>query len=310
MQQFGVGVDLGGSSLKYGICRNDGKIIKTFWTAMDAALPSDKILSALAKAAKTAIRYAQKKDLTVGAVGIGTPGCVDSLRGFLIGNTPNFKNWEEVEIKTFLQKELDKPVAVDNDANMMAYGEASFGAGKNFRHLVCVTLGTGIGGGIIIDGRLFSGSGFCGSEVGHMSIVADGEPCGCGNRGCWERYAATGALVRYYNSLNPLEIADNAQQIFEVFAEGDHLARLAIERTVKYVAVGLVNLVNIFNPQAIIVGGGISEAGGDFLDRIHRLVKKSAIQSAVKDLAIVPAKLGNNAGWLGAAASGLKQMAK
>ncbi|MEL6822375.1 MAG: ROK family protein, partial [Calditrichota bacterium] len=174
---YAIGLDLGGTSIKYGICSGSGEIITRFKRPSHADKDAEVVLEQLVAAAKEALEYAKDKGIKISAVGLGTPGSVDVERGYLKGGTPNFKYWRDVPIKEKLEESLSLPVFADNDANVMAWGEARFGAGEGCQNIVCITLGTGIGGGILIDGKLFRGSNYAGSEVGHMSIHYDGRRC-------------------------------------------------------------------------------------------------------------------------------------
>ncbi len=302
VKKYAIGLDLGGTSIKFGICSEDGKIIKKFKQPTRADQSDMIILDDLAAAAKEALVYAKSKKLNIRCVGIGTPGTVDVERGHLTGNSPNFKFWNDVPIKTNVEERLGIPVWVDNDANLMAYGEASYGAGIGRKDIVCITLGTGIGGGIILNGALFRGSDFAGTEIGHMSICYNGIPCRCGSYGCWEKYASATAMIANYNKSNPDLPVTNASEIFVKYDENEQCAVEVVNEEIKMTAVGIANLVNIFNPQLIIVGGGISEVGDWFIDKISRHVGLLAIAPAMKNVKIVRAKLGNKAGLLGAAA--------
>ncbi len=307
---YAIGLDLGGTSVKYGICTQSGQIVREFHRPSQAGQPIETILQNLLDASREALAFAHQQNLTIQAIGLGTPGSVDVERGYLKGNTPNFAFWRDVEIKTELEKALSLPVWVDNDANVMAYGETRYGAGKGFSNAVCVTLGTGIGGGIIIGNKLFRGSNYSGAEIGHMSIKFDGLKCRCGGIGCWELYASATAMIAYYNELNPQELASSTVEIFEAYHRGETTAREVVEREIRLAAVGVVNLINVFNPQVIIIGGGVSEAGNWFIQRIREEALPHAMKPAVEELQIVRAQLGNKAGWLGAAAFALDMNGK
>lgn len=300
--RFAIGIDLGGTAIKYGICSGDGEIISRFEQPSHADGSAGKILQDLTVAAKEALARAESLQLNIVAVGIGTPGSVDIHKGFLRSGTPNFKNWKNVAIRNALEKNLGLPVFVDNDANMMAYGEFRYGAGKGANNVVCITLGTGIGGGIIIDKKLFRGTFCAGSEVGHMSIDYAGKKCRCGGTGCWELYASASAMVRNYHTLNPGEASAGAREIFKKYELKEEHAVRVVEEEIAMSAVGLANLVNIFNPYKIIIGGGLSEVGDWFIQRIANKVRERAMEDAINSVEIVRAELGNKAGLLGAAA--------
>ncbi|MFQ5584710.1 MAG: ROK family protein [Calditrichia bacterium] len=303
---FAIGIDLGGTAIKYGICSGDGKIVSRFEKPSRADVSAGDILQDLTVAAQEALAQAESSQLNIVAVGIGTPGSVDIHKGYLRSGTPNFKNWKNVAIRNALEKNLGLPVFVDNDANMMAYGEFRFGAGKGADNVVCITLGTGIGGGIIIGKKLFRGTFWAGSEVGHMSIDYAGKKCRCGGTGCWELYASASAMVRNYHSLHPWESPVGAREIFKRYELKEEPAVRVVEEEIAMSAVGLANLVNIFNPHKIIIGGGLSEAGDWFIERITNKVRERAMEDAINSVEIVRAALGNKAGLLGAAALALE----
>lgn len=297
-----IGLDLGGTALKYGICDSGGSIIREFLTATRADDPVNQILKKIADSASEALQFAEANNIQIAAIGLGTPGCVDIPNGFLRGSTPNFKHWRDVPIKEHLENIFTVPVFADNDANAMAYGEFMFGAGKGCESVICITLGTGIGGGIIIEKKLFRGSQYAGAELGHISVSYNGKKCRCGGIGCWEMYASATAMVENYLSVNPNTSSIKPREIFSGYQNGDAVAIRVVNEEIEMVGVGLASLVNIFNPEKIIIGGGLGEAGQWFIDRIAQEVRRRAMAESVKSVEIVSAKLGNKAGWLGAAA--------
>ncbi|RMF55363.1 MAG: ROK family protein [Calditrichaeota bacterium] len=301
-ERYFIGLDLGGTAIKFGICSKQGEIVQEFQQPTRADKPVKTILEDLAHAIQTAQEFAKQHQLPVAAVGMGTPGSVDVECGYLRGNTPNFKHWKDVKIKQYLEEKSQLPLWVDNDANMMAFGEATFGAGKGFSHVVCVTLGTGIGGGIIVDKELFRGSNYAGGEIGHMSIKFDGEPCRCGGIGCWELYASATAMIKNYHLKSGDTSIRSTKEIFEKYYNNETIAREVVEQEIEMAAVGVANILNIFNPQMVIIGGGVSESGDWFIEQIATEAKKRAMLPSSEGVKIVRAKLGNSAGWLGAAA--------
>ncbi len=309
-KSYAVGIDLGGTSIKYGICSSDGEIIKEFSRPTQAEKPVAIILDNLALSAQEALKLAQSENLSIEKVGIGTPGSVDVERGFLHGNTPNFMYWRQVDIKKQLEAVLPLPVYVDNDANMMALGESEFGAGNEKSYIICITVGTGIGGGIIIDGELYRGHNYAGSELGHMSISYNGNKCRCGGMGCWETYASATAMINRYNELQSEQAIKNSFEIFQKYDIGDEIAHQIVNEEIQFLAVGLASLVNIFNPQTVIIGGGVSEAGKWFTERVAQKTASLAMENAMNGAEITLAKLGNKAGWMGAAAFAMKQSTK
>ncbi len=309
-KKYAVGIDIGGTSIKHGLCSGDGDLI--CWDSVDtqADAPKEKILDSLAEILKTNLRIADQKKIGVSAAGIGTPGSVDIQRGFLMGATPNFVYWRDVPISEYLVKKSNVPVFVDNDANLMAFGEYMFGAGKDKKDVICITLGTGIGGGIIIDGELYRGSYYSGAELGHMTIHYAGRKCNCGGIGCFEKYASASALIEDYNSLKPPTPCRNTKQIFKLYYKGDPLAKKAVDQYITYLGAGLSSIINIFNPQIVIIGGGVSEAGEDFIQKVKETTRHRTMSTSFNKVEIAAARLGNRAGMLGAAAFALRMRQK
>jgi glucokinase len=197
-------------------------------------------------------------------------------------------------------------VWTDNDANMVAIAEARVGAGRGFNHIVFITVGTGIGGGIVINGQLYRGGSYNAAEIGHMSIDFNGNPCGCGNMGCLETYASAPAILRYYQQ----KLKENQQKvdpeilstelIFERARNGEKLAQETLTAATEYLGRGIANVVTLLNPQAVIIGGGVAEAGEDYLERVRQVVHQRTLRTSLPGLRILPARLGNEAGVVGA----------
>ncbi len=247
------------------------------------------------------------------SVGIGTPGSVNKDTGAIeFSNNLKFHN---VPAKQMLEERLKKPVYLENDANAAALGEAVAGCEFGVKDFVAVTLGTGVGSGIIIDGKIYRGSNFCGGEMGHMVINVDGIPCNCGRKGCWEKYASATALVSQAveamqsnkdsllwqtcdGDLNKVE----GKTIFEALDLGDATAKAVVDKYLYYVSVGLANVINALQPEAVCIGGGISGQGEKILEPIRAIVKAERYSVyADKQATILKAALGNDAGIIGAA---------
>jgi glucokinase len=315
-KRIGIGIDLGGTFIKYALGREDGEILAEGKKKTSAEAPNDIILNDIASAISDMKQNAINKGLKPVVVGIGTPGAVDVDQGYLMGGTPNFKYWSNVSIAAEIFKKVKLKTFVDNDANLMALAEAKYGAGSGYANLICLTIGTGIGGGIIIDKDVYRGSHFAGAELGHMSIKHDGASCPCGGRGCLERYASATAICEYYvnlslqagNSVNKKDIT--VKQIFELFKSGDPIAEATIEKATYYLGKGIASLINIFNPDRIIIGGGVSGAGKIYIKMIEQVAFQYAMPNGTKHLKILRAKLGNKAGYLGALALAFTQLDK
>ena len=291
---YTIGVDLGATFVKMGIVDERGKV---YFRRKFLTPPGSKkalLIDAIIYNIRDIIRVSGKK---VCGVGIGVPGPVDSQKG-IVHYFPNIKGWKEVPLKAILQKKLGMAVELDNDVNAMTLGEFTFGAGKGSRNLVCITLGTGVGGGIIIDGRLYRGSSMAAGEIGHMPISVSGPKCNCRGIACLERYVGN----RY--------ILERARKIFGSGITLERLSALARSRNKKASAiwtdvaeklsVTIIGVVNLLNPDKIVVGGGVSSAGSLILTPLKKQVKSRAMKDQAKHVKIVLAKLGGDAGIIGA----------
>ncbi len=308
-----VGVDVGGMSIKIGLVDSEGKIIisKSFATEQEKGFKS--MFARTADKIKELINEADFSLLDLGGIGIGIPGTVDSKKGMIVSAVNiGCKNENLVEE---MSQYFNVPIAVGNDANMAALGEQRFGAGKGHENVVMITLGTGIGGGIIIDGKLYEGNGGAGGEVGHQIIEIDGEECNCGRLGCWEKYAsATGlinqtkhAMAENANSLMHKIVAEqgevNGKTAFLAKDAGDEAGAKVVEQYLHYLAEGLLNLGYVLHPEMFIIGGGISHEGENVMiplqEKLNASLEKSGMMPYID---VVKASLGNSAGIIGAAA--------
>ena len=313
---IGVGVDLGGTFIKYALGSDDGRIFLEKKCQTDSQSNKTRILNQISEVVKDMIAEGRARKLKPTVVGIGTPGSVDIRNGYLMGSTPNFRNWKNVNISDVISERSSLPVFVDNDANLMAFAESKFGAGKNHQHIICLTIGTGIGGGIIINGELFRGSRYAGAELGHMSIKVDGVKCRCGGRGCLESYASASAMIKYFQKKSNASgkfVAEkdlSVKYIFELYKKADRVAVDTIEESTYYLGRGIANLINIFNPSIIIIGGGVAESGNDYINVLKKVAFQYSMENARRRVRIVGARLGNKAGCLGAIAFAAEQLQK
>ena len=308
-----IGIDIGGTTIKGGMVTEEGTII------YKSAIPTlaDATCSSLAKSiADFCVDIADKAGVSmddVKSVGMGIPGTIDSENGVVLyTNNIDLKN---APIVSEFKKFIDKAVYIDNDANCAALGEFFALGGGKIKDFVAVTLGTGVGGGIIINGKLFSGHGGEGGEIGHMVIDMGGEDCTCGRKGCWEAYASATALVRQAKTaamadknsklFKYMEQNDgrlNGEIIWNASKEGDATAKAVTDKYCEYVAQGVVNIVNVFRPEVVAIGGGVSKAGDALLIPVKKYNDKYHYGAGYsKPSEIVIAKLGNDAGIIGAA---------
>ena len=240
----------------------------------------------------------------VEAIGAGCPGPLDSRRGIVL-SPPNLPDWRGVRLKEIVEKRFRIPVAVENDANCAGLGEAIAGAGKlagrRASSMVLLTLGTGIGSAIVLDGKLWTGKGGFAAELGHMSVDINGPKCGCGNRGCIELYASATGVVRRMKKARKSRAAMTAEDVFLASAKGDKAARRVVDETARYLGCALANIVNALDPEVIVLAGGMAKAGRGFMRKTEKIMRERALKESSRGVRLVTAKLGEDAGLIGAA---------
>lgn len=292
------GLDLGGTSLKFGLVTANNEIIFHAKKPTGNQKGREEILEIIISSIREVLEKAEKLNYVVSAIGLGTPGSVDVSSGKILGYTPNFKDWGEMELKAILEEKFALPSFIENDANIAAYGEYRCGAGQQFNSIIYLTLGTGIGGGIILNGQMLRGSRYCGGEVGHITIDYNGLICNCGGTGCWEQYASASALVRFYNQRSK-HMVKSAFQFFQRVKEKEEIALKVLSDYYVYLGAGLASLINLFDPEAIVIGGGISESEYFSLETVRE--KTFSRTMFRNDIQFLRAGLGNLTGILGAA---------
>jgi glucokinase len=301
-----IGLDLGGTNLKYALGTKNGKIIKKQSRPSQADQSQNKIFENMFIAVEELKAEAEKRKDTILSIGVGSPGSINFETGQLNGKTPNLPSWANAPIKKTLEDRFDITTWADNDANIMALAEARIGAGKRFKNILCLTLGTGIGGGILINNQVLRGEHFSAAEVGHIIVEYNGKRCNCGNKGCLEAYTTAPAMVRRYKEkLQRLGLAYNmydlnTEFIFQKATRNEGLAMETIVETCGYLGAGIASIANIIDPEVVIIGGGVSEAGDTFIKQIEESVKQYSIKSIMQNLKVVKAKMGNDAGIVGA----------
>ncbi len=303
-----IAIDLGGTSIKFGIIDESGNLLSE---GLTPTMPesAELVINNLKKAAKRFFNEAKSKDLEISTIGIGTPGIVDPTFRIVLGGADNIEGWSNIRLSDELEKEFHVPVFVNNDANMMGLGEQWQGAAQDSSDVVFLTIGTGVGGAVIVDGKLYGGYANRGTELGHIPLVMDGKPCSCGSIGCFEAYASTSALIEEYVQLVENEGSTvNGITIVEEFKKGNPKAITALNRHFQYIGRGVAGLVNIFSPQKVIIGGGISEAGEFYIQSIAREYKKYVMPDCAVNTEICAARLGNKAGLYGAARWALSRL--
>ena len=314
-----LAVDIGGTKIMTAIISDNGRILAKDTCPTLAGEGVQAVIERLFIASDSLLNQHNMKSSQLGGIGIAAAGAIDSGRG-LITLSPNLPGWRDVPLGEIVRERYRVDAFLVNDASAAALGEHRFGAGRGVSNLILLTLGTGIGGGIIINGEIYLGA--CGSaaEIGHMVIDVNGPECGCGNRGCLEALASGTAVARdairrlsqgERSSLTEM-VGDKiesitAEQIGIAAQDGDELALDVLSQAANYLGMGMVNLVNIFNPEMIILGGGMAELGGLFIDPARRVVAEKAFPISVQAVRIVTAQLGNEAGVYGAAVFALEQ---
>ena len=312
---YKLGIDLGGTNIVAGVVDKKYKIVAKASCKTAGPRPESEICESMAEVAKKAVEKAKLTMDDIESVGIGVPGAVNPKTG-VIEYSANlfFHNWEVVEM---MEERLGKKVHIENDANAAALGEYLAGSAKGARNAVAITLGTGVGGGIIIDGKIYSGSNFAGAELGHMVIVKDGKECACGRRGCWETYASATGLINLTKQKilseklefsYMLKLCDgdinkvNGRTAFDAMRDGDPTAKSVVEEYISYLSCGLVNIINIFQPDVLCIGGGISNEGENLLAPVRSYVERERYtKHNDKQTVICKCTLGNDAGIIGAA---------
>ena len=317
--KYYIGIDLGGTNIVAGVVDEQYNILAKASTKTNCPRPDREIARDMAKMAIQAVENAKLTMDQIEWIGIGTPGIANSRDGIIeYSNNLGFVNTPMVK---YIQEDIDKPVFVENDANAAAYGEFVAGAAKGANNAVCITLGTGVGGGIIIDGKIYAGSNFAGAEIGHTVISVDGPQCTCGRKGCFEVFSSATGLIRMTkesmaknpdSSMHKL-VAERSGKVsariaFDAMRMGDAAAKAVVDDYIKYLAAGITNTINTFQPDILCIGGGVCNDGDALLLPVKELVAKEVYtRNSKQNAQIVIAKLGNDAGIIGAAFLGNAQ---
>lgn len=314
--KYYVGIDLGGTNIVAGVVDEEYNIVAKASTKTNCPRPEKEIADDMAKMALQAVKNANLTIDDIEWIGIGTPGIANSSTGVI--ERANNLGFENTPMVKYISEAIDKPVFIENDANAAAYGEFVAGAAKGSKNAVCITLGTGVGGGIIVDGRIYAGSNFAGAEIGHTVIEVDGAQCSCGRKGCFEAYSSATGLIRMskeamaqfpesiMNKMADEKGKVTARTSFDAMRAGDKAAKDVVDKYIKYLAAGITNTINIFQPDVLCIGGGVCNEGDPLLLPVKALVEKEDFANkSAKRTEIVIAKLGNDAGIIGAAFLGM-----
>ena len=305
-----IGIDLGGTNIACGLVDESGKIIKEASTKTLPHREFHEIVKDMASLIKTVVSNAGYTVSDIKSIGIGSPGTIDNKNGII--TYANNLNVDNAPVADMIQEYYNVPVNVENDANAAAYGEY-IAEGNGSDSFLFVTLGTGVGGGIVINGKIYRGFNGAGAEIGHSIICKDGIPCTCGRNGCWEQYASVTALIRQTKEKmekNPHslmhEIAAkyghvNGRVAFDAARLGDDSGKLVVKNYLEYIGAGLADMLNIFQPELIVIGGGISKEGDYLLEPVKEYVYANDYNRFMKKTTIKIASLFNGAGIIGAA---------
>lgn len=291
-----IGIDIGGTTIKAGIVDEQGEI--KYKLVKQSSIP---LLDIVKKAAEEIKSHARDRGIIIEGVGVSAAGQIDNKDGVVIGDCGNIPDWAGTPLKKEIEDILNLDVVVENDANCAALAEHWLGNGQGYSDLIVYTIGTGIGGGIILGGKIFSGSTGIAGEIGHIVLEKGGRRCTCGNRGCFEQYGSMTALIREVKEATGDQFKEvDGKIIFEEARKGNKEIARCINNFLDYNAAGIVSLLHIFNPRAIIIGGGVSRQGEAIIKPLEKKVREKAMPAFLKNVVITTAKLTNNAGIIGA----------
>ncbi len=306
-----LGIDLGGINIAAAVVDEEGNILSR--GKVSTPRGAEPVAAAMAEAARQAVENAGLTLEEIESVGVGSPGTIDPERG-VVELWSNL-DFHHVPLASMVAERLGRPVLLENDANAAALGEYAAGAGRGCSSMVAITLGTGVGGGAVLDGKLYTGFNYAGMEVGHFVIEYGGRLCTCGRRGCFETYASATAIIRQarqrmegnresllWRMAGGSPEGVEARIVFEAAAQNDLLAKELVEEYEEYLACGIVNLINIFQPEVFCVGGGVAGAGAALMDPVRAILdREDYARNSVRRTRFTLAQLGNDAGIIGAA---------
>lgn len=307
-----TGLDLGGTKISAALAQSDGTVVQALVVPTDAAEGPDRVIRRMAGAVRTLLRDSAATPSDLARVGVGAPGPVDSQRG-MVWTAPNLPGWSEIPLADLLSKSLGVPVSLDNDAHVAALAEHRCGAGRGVDNMVYMTLGTGVGGGIILNGELYRGPSESAGEIGHMVLDPDGPACAAGHRGCLESLASGPALAREARRRlqespggllwdlcdgNPLQVTP--PEVAAAALKGDPLAQEVIADAARRIGQAIASLAAVLNPQRVVIGGGTARMGETLLEPVRAAVREMGFGRAAQQLEIVHGELGHQAGLFGA----------
>ena len=310
---YRLGIDLGGTNIVAGVVDENFNIVATAKRKTNCPRPAEEIVNDMAEISLEAISKAGIKVEDIESAGVGSPGSINPTDGVVVYS--NNLGFYGLELSKLLKEKTGIDFYLDNDANAAAYGELIAGAGKGVNNFVMITLGTGVGGGAIIDGKMLTGSNYAGGELGHTVIDINGQMCSCGRQGCFEAYASATALIRqtkqamvkYPNSIMWEIVKGNIDAVngltaFDAMRKGDEAGKAVVDKYIYYLSVGIANMINIFQPEILCIGGGVSKEGDNIIVPLQKMVDGENYARLMEKKAVIKAaELGNDAGIIGAA---------
>ena len=311
MKKYRIGVDVGGTNVKIALVDFDGKIVYSNTVPTRAEMGYEAGVNNIKQAIKELMQETSATAKTIEAIGFGLPGQIDYQEG-LVKNLPNIPGWVNIPLAKIMEEEFLIPTRLDNDVRCAALGELNFGAGKGCENLICITVGTGIGSGIVLNGKLVRGASNAAGEIGHIKMQMTGGPlCGCGDYGCFEAYASGPAIVtmakEYISGGKSAKYKEMATDgiitpyvVAQAALQGDAVSIQIFKQMGKIIGTGLASVVNLLNPQKIIIGGGVADAGDILLEPIRQTILDRAMPIQGQCVEVVSAQLANSAGVIGA----------
>ncbi|MBN1870887.1 MAG: ROK family protein [Candidatus Omnitrophica bacterium] len=299
MKRYTIGVDVGGTNVRLGLVNRSGAIVaRAFFETKSFCRNKKKLIGAIIAQTWDLIKRERLATKDILGIGLGLPGPIDSKRG-VVNFLPNIPGWKNVPLKNIIQKKLHIPAFLDNDVNLITLGEWTYGAGIGCQNLLCMTLGTGVGGGLVLNGALYRGEGFAAGELGHMPLNEKGPDCNCGGFGCFECYVGNARLQK-----SAAKIFKNKsiqlQDVFLLAKQGNTRAIRFWEETAAHIGNALVGVVNLLNIRLVVIGGGVSNNYRFLGPKITDVIKRRAMKVQSKMVKVVRAKLGDDAGIIGA----------
>ncbi len=311
--KFAIGVDLGGTKVDVGIIRQDGKLLRKKREQTLVKKGHEAVIQQMLRMTQEVLSSCKLTEKNILGIGIGAAGPLNMKQGVLI-TPPNLPGWELVQIVQPFKEKFRVKTLLNNDANAAALAEWYFGAGKRCRHMIYLTVSTGIGGGIIINGKLYLGANDNAGELGHQTLLPDGPKCGCGNSGCLEALASGTAIARFgrhgvrknpqsllYHLANYSQKNITSKMVFQAAKSGDETAKDVVKKCASFLGIGVANIINAFNPEKVVLGGGVSKSGKLWLQLAKEEAKRRAMKPLFSAVEIVTAQLGDDVGVIGAA---------